>query len=66
MAGMFQNDSAAGPIRVTEEEIRVPDTCTLNRQFVVAIRRMVDCELTIELKGSARNVECLVFIRCAP
>ena len=66
MAGMFQNDSAAGPIRVTEEDIRVPDTRTLNRQFVVVIRRMVDRELTIELKGSARNIECLLLIRCTP
>ena len=63
MAGMFKNNSTAGPIRVTEEDIRVPDTRTLDRQFVVVIRRMVDCKLTIKLEGSARDIQCLVLIR---
>ena len=66
MAGMFKNNATAGPIRVTEEDIRVPDTRTLNRQLVIVIRRMMDRKLTIELKGSARNIQCLVLIRCTP
>ena len=65
MDGMFKNNSTAGPIRVTEEDIRVPDTRTLDRQFVVVIRRMVDCKLTIKLEGSARDIQCLVLIRGA-
>ena len=66
MAGMFKNNSTAGPIRVTEEDIRVPDTRALDCQLVVILRRMMDRKLTIELKGSAWNIQSLVLIRCTP
>ena len=65
MAGMFKNNSTAGLVRVTEEEIRVPDTCTLDRQLVVIIWRMANHKLAIKLEGSTRNVQGLLLIRCA-
>ena len=65
MAGMFKNNSTAGLVRVTEEEIRVPDTCTLDHQLVVIIRRMPNHKLAIKLEGSTRNVQGLLLIRCA-
>ena len=65
MTGMFKNNATACLIRITEEDIRVPDARTLDHQLMVIIRRMPNDKLAIKLKGSARNIQSLVLIRCA-
>ena len=65
MRGMFKKDSALFNSGLRKMDIRVPDTCALDHQLVVIIRRMPNHKLAIKLEGSTRNVQGLLLIRCA-